>query len=35
MKRILPIMLIAAGIAVMLAYRGEESESDEKEVSLD
>ncbi len=35
MKRILPIMLIAAGIVAMLAYKGEESESDEKEVSVD
>lgn len=27
-KRILPIMLIVAGIAAIWAYKGEESESD-------
>lgn len=35
MKRILPIMLIAVGVAALLAYKGEESESDEKEVPVD
>lgn len=28
-KRLLPIVLIAAAVAVLIAYKGEESESDQ------